>query len=111
MERIFSSRSENVSLERDIGTEFDILRIILGWGEHRTSVINPELKIISQGEMIGPFLKLPHHEMNELLRSFVEIAWDQGIRPTGFDDFKAELKATKYHLQDMRSLAFKGKAP
>ena len=45
------------------------------------------------------------HETDDFLRAIVDAAWDAGIRPTGFGDHTNELKATRYHLEDMRLLA------
>ncbi len=48
---------------------------------------------------------LPSHDMNDLLRLFLNLAWNAGLRPDGFEDHTNELKATRFHLEDMRLLA------
>ncbi len=44
-------------------------------------------------------------ETDDFMRAIMEVAWKAGIRPTGFEDHTSELKATRYHLEDMRLLA------
>lgn len=43
---------------------------------------------------------------SEILQSILDAAWEQGLRPTGFTDIKNETTAIKYHLEDMRKIAF-----
>jgi len=42
-----------------------------------------------------------------LLRSMFELAWEFGYRPKDAQDRSDELKAVRYHLEDMRTLALK----
>jgi hypothetical protein len=44
-------------------------------------------------------------ETDDFLRAIMDVAWGTGIRPTGFEDHTNELKATRFHLEDMRLLA------
>jgi hypothetical protein len=44
-----------------------------------------------------------------LLQSIVDACWEFGIRPAGAKDSASELKATLYHLEDMRRLAFEAR--
>ena len=44
-------------------------------------------------------------ETDDFLRAIMDAAWEAGIRPTGFEDHTNELKATRYHLEDMRLLS------
>lgn len=44
-------------------------------------------------------------EVDDFLRAIMDVAWDAGIRPTGVEDHTNELKATRFHLEDMRLLA------
>ena len=46
-------------------------------------------------------------EAEAFLQSIMNAAWEIGIRPTEFTDHTNELTATRYHLEDMRSLALK----
>lgn len=41
----------------------------------------------------------------EFLQAAMDEAWEQGLRPAGFQDFKNELAAVRFHLEDMRLLA------
>ena len=58
--------------------------------------VAPELQGVL-GDMTG--------ETDDFLRAIMTVAWDAGIRPTGFQDHTNELTAVRYHLEDMRSLA------
>lgn len=44
-------------------------------------------------------------DVTGFLQAALDCAWEQGMRPTGFADHTNELKAVRYHLEDMRSLA------
>lgn len=44
-------------------------------------------------------------QTDDFLRAIMDVAWDAGLRPTGFEDHTNELKATRYHLEDMRLLS------
>jgi hypothetical protein len=44
-------------------------------------------------------------DVTGFLQAALEAAWDRGLRPTGFADFKNEIAAVRYHLEDMRKLA------
>lgn len=39
------------------------------------------------------------------MQAALDAAWEMGLRPTGFADHTNELKAVRYHLEDMRALA------
>lgn len=40
------------------------------------------------------------------LRAALNCAWEQGLRPDGFEDTRESMRATNAHLEDMRALAF-----
>ncbi len=44
-------------------------------------------------------------EVDEFLRAITTAGWQRGIRPEGFEDHTNELKAVRFHLEDMRKLA------
>ena len=44
-------------------------------------------------------------ETDDFLRAIMDVAWSDGLRPTGFADHTNELKAVRYHLEDMRLLS------
>ncbi|KKK86802.1 hypothetical protein LCGC14_2759590 [marine sediment metagenome] len=44
-------------------------------------------------------------ECQEFLRAIMDATWEIGIRPSKFADHTNELKAVRYHLEDMRLLA------
>ena len=53
----------------------------------------------------NPSMKLPFGEAHEFLQGMANAAWEMGIKPTALEDQRNELKATRYHLEDMRKLA------
>src|ERR1700733_8141130 len=44
-------------------------------------------------------------DVRGLLQAMSDAAWEIGIKPKQIEDNSNELKATKYHLEDMRQLA------
>lgn len=44
-------------------------------------------------------------DVSGFLQAALDVAWEIGLRPAGFDDHTNELKATRAHLADMRKLA------
>lgn len=66
-----------------------------------------ELEKIDEGSYLAdkPSLILPHGEGTEFLQAMVNVAWGLGIKPTAMESDANELKATRYHLEDMRKLA------
>lgn len=42
--------------------------------------------------------------VREFLQAMSDAAWDIGIKPKQIEDNSNELKATKYHLEDMRAM-------
>lgn len=48
---------------------------------------------------------LPHDQTEDFIRAVMDAGWEMGLRPTGHEDHDNELKATRYHLEDMRKLA------
>lgn len=45
-------------------------------------------------------------DVTGFLQSVIDAAWEDGMRPSAAKDATEELKAVRYHLEDMRSLAF-----
>lgn len=65
-----------------------------------------EMKKMHEGDLMEePSLKMLSGEAHEFLQAMVNAAWGVGIKPTAMEDSANELKATKYHLEDMRKLA------
>lgn len=54
-----------------------------------------------------PAFKLYKEDAHDLLRAFINAAWEMGIKPTAYHLDNKELEATKYHLEDMRTLTLK----
>lgn len=46
-------------------------------------------------------------DVRGFLQAMSDAAWELGIKPKQIEDHTNELKATRYHLEDMRSLALK----
>lgn len=74
--------------------------------ENGRDVVSPlELKHIDAGLISGlPTFSLDRDEATDFLRSVMDVAWEMGVRPTGYDN---DLGATKHHLDDMRRIVFK----
>lgn len=49
---------------------------------------------------------MDEQEVRAFLQSAMDQAWAIGIKPAGYKEEKPELEAVKYHLEDMRKLAF-----
>jgi hypothetical protein len=99
-----------------IGEGKFIVRVALLFGEHHAyrSAYNFVTKL---GHTIPPggelpdecFMDIPSEIWEEMLKGFAELASDKGIKLDS--DLKREglLEATKFHLEDMRSLVFSNK--
>jgi hypothetical protein len=60
-------------------------------------------------EQIPPDLSrgiIPLIECDPLLQALMDLAWENGMRPTGFKDVLNETAALKKHLEDMRAILF-----
>lgn len=102
--QIYGSYTNDVSLERNIGTGLDILRIAIG-----DTIVQPlKLKPIALSGKWPSCLEVSHRVMSPLLQFFLDVAWDQGLRPTGHLEDESQVKAMREHLNDMRALVFKG---
>ena len=44
-------------------------------------------------------------DVTGFLQAALDAAWELGMRPTAYADHTNELKAVRYHLEDMRALA------
>ncbi len=54
-------------------------------------------------ESLGDF---DEFEVKAFLQACLDQAWAAGLRPAHYQDDDKQLKATQYHLEDMRSIAF-----
>lgn len=48
---------------------------------------------------IKPALAGSYESVDNILQAIVDAAWEDGIRPKGYEDHEGELKATKYHAE------------
>lgn len=72
----------------------------------RALVLPLALKVIEPGAPYDePSLASEHFDVNGFLQAALDCAWECGLRPKDFADSASELKATRYHLEDMRALA------
>lgn len=62
------------------------------------------VETVSEGARVEPFLV--GDEGVDMLQARVDAAFEFGIVPRQLEDHRAELKATKGHLSDMRNLTF-----
>ena len=56
------------------------------------------------GDLIKPTLMLPGYTSGEFMKEMAEEIKKQGIRTKVDEDNEGELKATKYHLEDLRKI-------
>lgn len=61
----------------------------------------PEGPAFRSAEMFAPG---GHNAVFDFLQAAMNLAWQLGIRPAGATDGRAELAATRAHLEDMRRL-------
>ena len=50
-------------------------------------------------------------DVTGFVQAILDAAWDAGMRPAAQKDATEELKAVRYHLEDMRALAFERPKP
>lgn len=76
-------------------------------GYHRASEFNIDFVPMAIGEFAEPCFIFGDDD--ELLRALAQGLAEAGYLPDVVMDKNRELKATQYHLEDMRKLIFKGK--
>ena len=83
------------------------------WNQLQLWIYNPTNKQITlepsevtrgDYEVCSPSFSLNPEDAQRLFESL----WKAGLRPAKVESAEGELAATKYHLEDMRKLAFKG---
>lgn len=84
------------------------------WRETYSIMLPPTLKDMPKGTGIaddqsflndGALGLLGGVDVRGFLQAMSDAAWEIGIKPKQIEDNSNELKATKFHLEDMRSLA------
>ena len=69
-------------------------------------------KIDGMPRDLVPFLRIDGIHANELLPAIVDALASHGYKPpTNEEELKSILKATQFHLEDMRELVFRKKKP
>lgn len=86
--------------------EQDGQRFVLRWDGK-----NWEQTKYQEGVDITPSLTFPFSFDQELFKALVDAISDRGIKPDAYSILEGEQKATKLHLQDMRTLVFKTPNP
>lgn len=76
--------------------------------EHVVSSLTLEVK--ERGIRVEPTLGGYDHDgalldVQGFLQAALDAAWKRGLRPEGYENRMNELKAVRYHLEDMRALA------
>lgn len=95
----FGSMMVNIWLVDQKGSEL----INITWdGEHLISTIVPE-----GIEPVKPFLKVPLPFKQVFIKSFVDYASNNGIKPKEASFTEGKLEATEKHLEDMREIVKK----
>lgn len=64
-------------------------------------------KKMEEGKEYEPSLRIPGLMLPGFLKALVSALDKSGVRSPSVDKVEGELKATKYHLDDMRRLVFK----
>lgn len=59
------------------------------------------------GSLRKPAVSMEPDEGRQFLQAIVDAAWENGIRPTGYDDFRRENDARRAHLDDLRAVVGK----
>lgn len=73
------------------------------------AVVNPmTLTLVRTEDRVPdePTMRSEEGDIEAFLQGAMDAAWAMGLRPNGFADVAGEMKATRYHLEDMRRLAF-----
>lgn len=81
-------------------------------------VAPPTLVKVERGTFQPPMLIETHESRQDgigdvtgFVQAIIDAAWDAGMRPSQYRDATQELGAVRYHLEDMRALAFKPVQP
>lgn len=69
---------------------------------------NATVITVNRDKPIEPFVRDETFPVKPFMQAIMNEAWEHGMRPTGFKDVQNETVAIRYHLEDMRKLAFKG---
>jgi len=62
--------------------------------------------IISEAEAYAISGGYDEDNVRDFLQAAADCAWDEGVRPSQSRDMTNEVAAVRYHLEDMRRLAF-----
>lgn len=54
-----------------------------------------------------PSISFPYPIATDVFKAMIDAISDQGIKPDAYSVLEGEIKATKYHLEDMRNIVFK----
>jgi hypothetical protein len=104
---------ENLVMTGNIGFRMYVMR------EHfdgKVDVMQPSpvLKTLDAGSFVGheqawldDSSGMMQQNVRGMLQAMSDAAWEIGIKPKQIEDHTSELKATKYHLEDMRALVLK----
>ncbi len=85
----------NVFIYREVGNGWELLSF-----EKGEMVITK----IERGRRMTPTMILPWNAHRGLLQAFADAILSYGLRPEAEPVLENELTATKYHLEDMRSI-------
>lgn len=85
------------------------IEVRMAWvGEGRFDIAQPVVFVEGKkGEYVSPMLHLPRDTAQQLMGEL----WQCGLRPSEGSGSAGALAATQRHLDDMRALVFKTKAP
>lgn len=100
-------------LHRQYALQWDNFDLSLAFKDYtgHITVFGPAV-LHAGGEGKGPWISAACFEngmpgSRNLLQAVMDAAWEEGIRPTGWEGHELQLGALKSHLQDMRQIVAK----
>ena len=88
------------------GTTDLYARVELNGVSHAVLCADPVIKKVDPGETWPRFLSLDDMFGGNTAQSLFDALWEAGYRPHNGESSQAHVDALKYHLEDMRRLAF-----
>jgi len=86
-----------------IGYTFDFFEEHQDGKVYRPLSIQLEPEPHQIGKLYNPLMLLENTEAQQLIQTL----WDAGLRPNNGEGTSAQIESIKYHLEDMRKLAFR----
>lgn len=90
---------------------FELIVRLVGHDGQRYAVLPFVIEKVPSPVPVPPALSTSRPEadagqdVDGFLQAALDLAWEIGLRPAGFEDHTNELKAVRDHLRDMRKIA------